>query len=373
MTWSRADTIAAIALGVGILGLVAAWLVVPEFRRLIGLDKAEVQKPVNNAGKASWYESNLFWGPMALGISILLTVIGAIKHDLRWLLWFAAPCFTIGFWALIKRWLRRGWLVLSVVFAGLLICLGLYRVHGWLGTPNAEQVGDETESGSQATTIQSTPAQAEPGTTTTQPAVVQGNVTKRKAESIGKPVAPAQQPALQEALPKQESKAATPQQDNSVHIGAGATVDQQSSGPCSPNIIGGSNTINCGPQPKNLTDDQIVQMSSALKGTQLDVIVWAKGGDKIGWNLAEDMCKSFRAAGWRIDGGDVQPIVPGPPVDVDIGVFVNPADAEMVTNGFRYHISGVAQLVAALRSFGFSVGLGTSDKVPKTFVKVVME
>jgi len=131
--------------------------------------------------------------------------------------------------------------------------------------------------------------------------------------------------------------------------------------------------VNCGPQPKHLTNDQIVQMGNALKDTPLDVIVWAKVGDKIGWSLAEDMCKSFRAAGWRIDGGDVQAIIPGPPADADIGVFVNPADAEQVINGFRYHISGVAQLVTALRSFGVSVGLGTSEKVPKDFVKVVVE
>jgi pimeloyl-ACP methyl ester carboxylesterase len=37
----------------------------------------------------------------------------------------------------------------------------------------------------------------------------------------------------------------TPQQDNSVHIGEGAQVEQTSKGPCSPNIIGGSNTVNC--------------------------------------------------------------------------------------------------------------------------------
>jgi hypothetical protein len=38
-----------------------------------------------------------------------------------------------------------------------------------------------------------------------------------------------------------------PPQDNSVHIGSGASVNQSSTGDCSPNMIGGSNTVNCGP------------------------------------------------------------------------------------------------------------------------------
>jgi hypothetical protein len=37
------------------------------------------------------------------------------------------------------------------------------------------------------------------------------------------------------------------QQDNSVHIGKDAFLAQKSTGDCSPNIVGGSNTVNCGP------------------------------------------------------------------------------------------------------------------------------
>ena len=43
MTWSRTDRIAVITLGLTVLALAAAWLVVPEFRKWTGLDKAEVQ------------------------------------------------------------------------------------------------------------------------------------------------------------------------------------------------------------------------------------------------------------------------------------------------------------------------------------------
>jgi hypothetical protein len=76
---------------------------------------------------------------------------------------------------------------------------------------------------------------------------------KKPAKRRVKP-APSQQAALQEALPKQdapvsESTPAKPSQDNSVHVEPGGSIDQTSKGPCSPNIVGGANTVNCGPPP----------------------------------------------------------------------------------------------------------------------------
>jgi len=35
---------------------------------------------------APWYESNMVWGPVALASGIVLAVVAAMKHDLRWLL-----------------------------------------------------------------------------------------------------------------------------------------------------------------------------------------------------------------------------------------------------------------------------------------------
>jgi hypothetical protein len=46
MKWSRGDRIAAVTLVVGVLALVAAWLVVPEFRKWSGLDRSEAQPQV---------------------------------------------------------------------------------------------------------------------------------------------------------------------------------------------------------------------------------------------------------------------------------------------------------------------------------------
>lgn len=58
-------------------------------------------------------------------------------------------------------------------------------------------------------------------------------------------------------------------QDNSVHIGTGANVQQQTSGNCSPNIIGGASTVNCAsppPPPPHVT----ICVSSPLRVKQLD-------------------------------------------------------------------------------------------------------
>lgn len=66
--------------------------------------------------------------------------------------------------------------------------------------------------------------------------------------------------------PLQPTRAPHPpmsQQDNSVHLGAGAAVEQQSKGPCSPNIIGGSSTVNCAPRPR-IPDSQIASLSAQL-------------------------------------------------------------------------------------------------------------
>src|SRR6266481_4429067 len=91
-----------------------------------------------------WYESNLLWGPVSLGAGILLAVVAAMKHDLRWLLCFAAPFFVFAAWSLLKRWLRRWWLVAVLVSCTLLICGSLYGLGIWLGKP------DQVESGGKA-------------------------------------------------------------------------------------------------------------------------------------------------------------------------------------------------------------------------------
>ena len=58
--------------------------ILPGMRPILPKDQ---KKPDNHNSE---FESNLFWGPTALGAGIVLAVVAAMKHDLRWLLYFAA-------------------------------------------------------------------------------------------------------------------------------------------------------------------------------------------------------------------------------------------------------------------------------------------
>lgn len=52
--------------------------------------------------------------------------------------------------------------------------------------------------------------------------------------------------------PQLAGKTQSKTNDNSVHVEKAGTIEQQSRGPCSPNIVGGTNSINCGPPPLKL-------------------------------------------------------------------------------------------------------------------------
>lgn len=47
--------------------------------------------------------------------------------------------------------------------------------------------------------------------------------------------------------PSRKQPNALPSQDNSVHVDNGSKIEQQSSGDCSPNFVGGNNSVNCNP------------------------------------------------------------------------------------------------------------------------------
>jgi hypothetical protein len=84
------------------------------------------------------HESNLFWGPIAIGCSIVLTVIAAKKHDLRFLFFVAWPCLVFGAWHLSKRIPYKAlsyWItgISCVVVAG-----GLWGLNLWLSPQGGE-------------------------------------------------------------------------------------------------------------------------------------------------------------------------------------------------------------------------------------------
>jgi hypothetical protein len=77
-------------------------------------------------------ESNLVWGPIGIGVSIVLTVVAAIRHDPRFLLWFAWVCFIFGSWRICKAIpfvaLAKWVLILSVLGSGGI----LWAIARWL-------------------------------------------------------------------------------------------------------------------------------------------------------------------------------------------------------------------------------------------------
>jgi hypothetical protein len=91
--------------------------------------------PDPERSRVPWYETNLLWGPLAVGMGFVLTAVAAVKHDLRWLMWCAAVCFIFSFWALLRRRLR-GWLLLvSITVIALIVCGISYQAIVWLSKP----------------------------------------------------------------------------------------------------------------------------------------------------------------------------------------------------------------------------------------------
>jgi hypothetical protein len=142
-----------------------------------------------NLSTTPWYESNLLWGPFALSVGIILAVVAATKHDLRWLLWFAWPCFAISIWWLSRRTRE----VLVVTILGTVIAgLGLLWLNNWL-RPESVKVAVNalppqalTPKSDPAPTSRTSPA---PPTTGTKPPKEQPETTKPvvKHQSLNPP------------------------------------------------------------------------------------------------------------------------------------------------------------------------------------------
>lgn len=70
---------------------------------------------------------------------------------------------------------------------------------------------------------------------------------KADVSTLQKEIVPAEKPAAppKGVVASHKPPGQLPSQDNSVHVESGSKVEQQSNAPCSPNIIGGSNTVTC--------------------------------------------------------------------------------------------------------------------------------
>jgi hypothetical protein len=98
---------------------------------------------------------------------------------------------------------------------------------------------------------------------------------KPKSVVANPPIPPPPQPALPSKEPivppaastetnktqrtpqdSKKSQRTQPPPDNSVHVDNSSTLQQRSNGDCSPNIVGGANTVNCSAPQRVLTEDQ---------------------------------------------------------------------------------------------------------------------
>lgn len=226
--------------------------------------------------RTPWYESALFWGFFSLGFGILLTVVAAMRHDIRWLLWFAAPCFIISAWALAKNWLKGLYLWLATSIGALLIIGGITWMYVWLH-PTPVEINTQVPQSEQ-----------KPNSTIT-------NST---------PSTPAHK------LPSKPLAAPTAgiQQSNS----GGTNVQQATTGENSPII---NSPITVGDVPKRISPADLTQitqyLSEAKPKSRIRVVV-AQNSNAI--PFANDIYRAFKDAGWAMDGdGVAEAIVFFPP------------------------------------------------------------
>ena len=184
-----------------------------------------------------WFESNLLWGPVALGAAILLALVVAMKHELRWLLGFVALCFIFVLWALVRRRLKAWLLVVVVSIGGLLICGGIYWMYRWLGQPEAGRQNERTDTVAQSPTAQQTPM---PQSTDAMKKTTSHTV-RATATPVNQKPAPAPSSISQECAP-----------------GASCAMSSGQQG----GITAG--TINYGSQPRTISDEKVTAVADAL-------------------------------------------------------------------------------------------------------------
>ena len=114
------------------------------------------------------HESNLVWGPVGIGCSIVLAVVAAMKHDLRFLFVVAWPCFIFGLWRLCKFIRYRRFAHVVVVISGLGIGIGLWLMAIWL-RPDAIVARREVATHLPSNVVMPAPEPAEGGRDTPPP------------------------------------------------------------------------------------------------------------------------------------------------------------------------------------------------------------
>jgi hypothetical protein len=101
--------------------------------------------------------------------------------------------------------------------------------------------------------------------------------------------------------PKQVAKI-PPNPDPGVAIQSGATVQQQSLGGCSPNIIGNNNSPNCGVMPRKIDPEQLAEAMKPYAGINSQSSSDGTGGAS---RIEDAITAALGSAGWRHGGHNV--------------------------------------------------------------------
>jgi len=91
------------------------------------------------------HESNLVWGPFSMFASMVITVIGSMKHDLRWLLLLAWPFWVLPMWKISQHLRFRNSRYLTSIGLSLIGAIGLYALASWLKPPDITNDGLPSE------------------------------------------------------------------------------------------------------------------------------------------------------------------------------------------------------------------------------------
>ena len=254
-------------------------------------------KATDTAHPAPWYESNLLWVPVTVGVGIVLTVVGAMKHDLRWLLLVAWLCFVIAACVLGWRFRKSVWIAAGAV---LLIGIALIGMNYWLRPAETKAALNRNEKLPVTEQPKDKPEAAPPA----------------RQDSAKRP------DKVPQAKPNQSAGG-----DNS-RISGGLTQ-----GPGSIAQIGGTGNnatiINNGPEPRRLSPVERTSLSMCLAQNPGEVDISAVSGDAEAYNFAKDWAYAFGQAGWAIKDKTIHTVevVNGVWVGVRVG-FHGSRDAE---------------------------------------------
>lgn len=92
---------------------------------------------MSNKFTTPWYESNIFWGPVSFGLSIILGLLAAKYKDLSWLVYVAAFCFVVGAVAAARQMKQPGKARLLLGVCVITISIGAYCFRGKLASANS--------------------------------------------------------------------------------------------------------------------------------------------------------------------------------------------------------------------------------------------